>query len=87
MSSMAYEDIKNDKMEVDEQKFDDNFRALPSREELKTGYKIGPRFPQVKIDWEKMIEKLSEREEYDSTWLTTGLGKKPGFFIFLLFRD
>ena len=85
MSSMAYEDIENDKMEVDEKKFEDNFRALPSLKELNKGYKIGPRFPQVQIDWDKMIQKLSEREEYDSTWLTTGLGKRPGLFYLLPF--
>ena len=69
MSSMAYEDIKSDKMEVDEKKFEDNFRALPSGKEYKNeGYKIGPRFPQVEINWKQMIKKLSEREEYDSTW-------------------
>ena len=85
MSSMAYEDIENDKMEVDEKKFEDNFRALPSLKELNEGFKIGPRFPQAQIDWDKMIKKLSEREEYDSTWLKTGLGERPGFFYLFLF--
>ena len=77
MSSMAYVDLKDDKMEVDEQKFEDNFRALPSPSERNEGYKIGPLFPQVEIDWKKMITKL--REEYDSKWLTPKLGKGANF--------
>ena len=87
MSSMAYEDIKSDKMEVDEKKFEDNFRALPSEKELNEGYKIGPRFPQVEINWKQMIKKLSEREEYDSTWFQQDSGKDQAFFIVLLFED
>ena len=75
MSSMAYEDLKGGKnhriMEIDEKKFENNFRAHPSEEEIQSGFRTGPCFPQVEIDWNKIIKRVSEKEQLDSTWLGT----------------
>ena len=73
MSSMAYENLKdekdNKKIEIDEEKFTQNFRSFPDLDEVKKGYEIGPLYPQADIGLEEIIKQVSEKGEYDSKWL------------------
>ena len=72
MSSMAYENSKsendNQRMEIDREKFRDNFTSMPMPDEVEKGYDTGPLFPQADIDLRKIVKEASKRELCDSKW-------------------
>ena len=80
MSSMAYENLKDEKnkkrMEIDQQKFNHNFRNHPELDEVEKGYKNGPLFPQADISLKEIIERVREKSEFYTEWLVAGLGKR-----------
>ena len=72
MSSMAYENLKgeedHERMEIDDEKFEYNFRGYPDPDEIQEGYENGPLYPQADIDLNKIIKTVVERAEDYSEW-------------------